>query len=58
MGAMSPGPSLALVLRHTLSGGRGNGVAAALAHAHWIHRITGVLLLALALRVIMGPLAG
>jgi threonine/homoserine/homoserine lactone efflux protein len=33
MGAMSPGPSLALVLRHTLSGGRGNGVAAALAHA-------------------------
>jgi threonine/homoserine/homoserine lactone efflux protein len=27
-------------------------------HAHWIHRITGILLLALALRVIMGPLAG
>lgn len=33
MGAMSPGPSLAMVLRHTLSGGRGNGVAVALAHA-------------------------
>lgn len=33
MGAMSPGPSLALVLRHTLGGGRLPGVAAALAHA-------------------------
>ncbi|MGB8713490.1 MAG: LysE family transporter [Onishia taeanensis] len=33
MGAMSPGPSLALVLRHTLGGGRLSGVAAALAHA-------------------------
>ncbi|MDW7749016.1 MULTISPECIES: LysE family translocator [Halomonas] len=33
MGAMSPGPSLALVLRHTLGGGRLPGVAAGLAHA-------------------------
>ncbi|MBW5800898.1 LysE family translocator [Halomonas elongata] len=33
MGAMSPGPSLALVLRHTLGGGRTPGVAAALSHA-------------------------
>ncbi|APE30421.1 lysine transporter LysE [Halomonas aestuarii] len=33
MGAMSPGPSLALVLRHTLGGGRLPGVSAALAHA-------------------------
>ncbi|MBB3232478.1 LysE family translocator [Halomonas stenophila] len=33
MGAMSPGPSLALVLRHTLGGGRLPGVAAALSHA-------------------------
>ncbi|QJQ96278.1 MULTISPECIES: LysE family translocator [Halomonadaceae] len=32
MGAMSPGPSLALVLRHTLGGGRLPGVTAALAH--------------------------
>ena len=31
-GAMSPGPSLALVLRHTLAGGRRNGALAALAH--------------------------
>ncbi|TLF52997.1 LysE family translocator [Halomonas urmiana] len=33
MGAMSPGPSLAMVLRHTLGGGRMPGVSAALAHA-------------------------
>lgn len=33
MGAMSPGPSLALVLRHTLGGGRAPGIAAALSHA-------------------------
>ena len=33
LGAMSPGPSLALVLRHTLQGGRRSGIAAALAHA-------------------------
>lgn len=33
MGAMSPGPSLALVLRHTLGGGRMPGIAAAMSHA-------------------------
>ncbi|QFT83792.1 Homoserine/homoserine lactone efflux protein [Halomonas sp. THAF12] len=33
MGAMSPGPSLALVLRHTLGGGRVPGIMAALTHA-------------------------
>ncbi|GAA3895113.1 LysE family translocator [Halomonas cibimaris] len=32
-GAISPGPSLALVLRHTLGGGRGPGVVAGLFHA-------------------------
>ncbi|WP_336366135.1 LysE family translocator [Marinobacter sp. C2H3] len=32
LGAMSPGPSLALVLRQTLSGGRRNGVITALSH--------------------------
>tara|TARA_R110002012_G_scaffold9835_6_gene45687 strand:- start:3919 stop:4536 length:618 start_codon:yes stop_codon:yes gene_type:complete len=33
MGAMSPGPSLALVLRHTLGGGRFVGMIAAVCHA-------------------------
>ncbi len=32
LGAMSPGPSLAVVVQSTLGGGRGAGVAAALAH--------------------------
>lgn len=32
LGAMSPGPSLAVVLRHTLASGRRNGSTAALAH--------------------------
>jgi len=32
LGAMSPGPSLAIVLQHTLAGGRLSGVVAALAH--------------------------
>lgn len=33
LGAMSPGPSLAMVVRHTLSGGRVSGLAAAWSHA-------------------------
>jgi len=33
LGAMSPGPSLAVVLKNTLSGGRSEGVKTALAHA-------------------------
>jgi len=32
LGALSPGPSLALVVRHTLLGSRFNGVVAALSH--------------------------
>ncbi len=32
LGAMSPGPSLAVVLKHTLAGGRGKGMTAAIAH--------------------------
>ena len=33
LGAASPGPSLAVVLRHSVAGSRGRGVACALAHA-------------------------
>ena len=32
LGAMSPGPSLAVVLRHTLSGGRSTGILTAVTH--------------------------
>ncbi|MDX1555807.1 MAG: LysE family translocator [Xanthomonadales bacterium] len=33
LGAMSPGPSLVVVLRHTLRGGRARGATAAVAHS-------------------------
>ncbi len=33
LGAMSPGPSLAVVLRHTVNNGRGHGLAASWSHA-------------------------
>ncbi|OMH39512.1 LysE family translocator [Motiliproteus sp. MSK22-1] len=33
IGAMSPGPSLAVVLRHTISNGRAHGIVAAITHA-------------------------
>ncbi len=33
IGAMSPGPSLAVVLRHTLSNGRSHGIMVAVTHA-------------------------
>lgn len=36
LGAMSPGPSLAVVLKHTLAGGRQKGIAAALSHGFGI----------------------
>jgi len=32
LGAMTPGPSLAMVLKHTIAGGRLNGMVASLAH--------------------------
>ena len=32
LGAMSPGPSLAVVLRNTVSGGRSQGVATGIGH--------------------------
>ena len=36
LGAMSPGPSLAIILQQTLQGGRSNGCIAALAHGFGI----------------------
>lgn len=36
LGAMSPGPSLAMVAKHSLAGGRSNGLATAWAHAFGI----------------------
>ena len=40
LGAMSPGPSLAVVAKHSLSGGRWHGIVCAWAHACGMLRIT------------------
>lgn len=57
LGAMSPGPSLALVLKQTLTGGRGNGVAAALMHGLGIGLYALLSILGLAALIIASPLA-
>ncbi len=45
LGAVSPGPSLAVILRHTVTGSRHNGMAAAVAHGAGV----GIYALAVAL---------
>lgn len=45
LGAVSPGPSLAVILRHTVTGSRRNGMAAAVAHGAGV----GIYALAVAL---------
>ncbi len=56
LGAMSPGPSLAMVLRHTLSGGRLHGVVCAWAHSIGIGVYALVTLLGLAVVLEKSPL--
>ncbi|WP_070971951.1 LysE family translocator [Vibrio sonorensis] len=48
LGAMSPGPSLAVVAKHSLAGGRSNGLATAWAHAFGIGIYAFVSLIGLA----------
>ncbi|MBR7888035.1 LysE family translocator [Marinomonas sp. A79] len=48
LGAMSPGPSLAIVVKHSLAGGRANGLATSWAHAAGIGLYALVSLLGLA----------
>lgn len=57
LGAVSPGPSLALVLRHTLNGGRRNGVAVALTHGLGIGFYALLSILGLAAVITASPLA-
>ena len=49
LGAMSPGPSLAMVIRHTLSGQRLGGLAAAWSHATGIAIYASITVMGLAL---------
>ncbi|NOH72617.1 LysE family translocator [Vibrio pectenicida] len=56
LGAMSPGPSLAMVAKHSLAGGRGNGLATAWSHALGIGIYAFVTLIGLAVVLQQSPL--
>ncbi|MGL5358221.1 MAG: LysE family translocator [Shewanella sp.] len=56
LGAMSPGPSLAMVVRHTLGGGRGKGIVCAWAHSIGIGVYALVTLLGLGVMLKKAPL--
>ncbi|MBG0761355.1 lysine transporter LysE [Vibrio cidicii] len=56
LGAMSPGPSLAIVAKHALAGGRKNGLAASWAHAFGIGIYAFVTLIGLAVVLQQSPL--
>ena len=56
MGAMTPGPSLAVVLRHTVSGGRVNGLAVALSHGFGVALYAALTVLGLAVLIQKSPM--
>ncbi|WP_038173184.1 MULTISPECIES: LysE family translocator [Vibrio] len=56
LGAMSPGPSLAMIAKHSLAGGRLNGLATAWAHAFGIGIYAFVTLIGLAVVLQQSPL--
>jgi len=56
LGAMSPGPSLAMVVRHTLGGGRTKGIICAWAHSIGIGVYALVTLLGLAVVLKKAPM--
>lgn len=55
LGAMSPGPSLAMVAKHSLAGGRANGLATAWAHAFGIGIYAFITLIGLAVVLQQSP---
>ena len=56
LGAMSPGPSLAIITKHSLTGGRVNGLATAWAHAFGIGIYAFITLIGLAVVLQQSPL--
>ncbi len=56
LGAMSPGPSLAMVAKHSLAGGRSNGISTAWAHALGIAFYAFITLFGLAVLLEQSPL--
>ncbi|WP_404367362.1 LysE family translocator [Marinobacter sp.] len=57
LGAMSPGPSLAVVLKQTLTGGRRNGMVTAIAHGLGVGLYAFLSILGLAAIITASPLA-
>lgn len=57
LGAMSPGPSLAVVLKQTLAGGRSNGVVVALTHGLGIGLYALLSIFGLAALITASPVA-
>lgn len=57
LGAMSPGPSLALVLKQTLTGGRRNGIITALSHGIGVGIYAFLSILGLAAIITASPTA-
>ncbi|WP_204353001.1 LysE family translocator [Salinicola peritrichatus] len=55
LGAMSPGPSLAMVMRHTIGGGRLPGVIAGITHALGVGLYAGLTVLGLATVIVHQP---
>ena len=56
MGAISPGPSLAVVIRNTVKGGQGHGVLTALGHGLGVGLYALITALGLALLITRNPL--
>jgi threonine/homoserine/homoserine lactone efflux protein len=56
LGAMSPGPSLAVVIRHSVDGGRGHGVAVALSHGVGVGLYAGMSALGIAALLTAQPM--
>lgn len=55
LGAMSPGPSLAMVAKHSLAGGRANGLATAWAHALGIGFYAFITITGLSVLLVQAP---
>ncbi|WP_164464902.1 LysE family translocator [Aeromonas dhakensis] len=56
IGAISPGPSLALIIRNTVQGGQGHGVATALGHGFGVGIYALITALGLAILITQTPL--
>lgn len=56
MGALSPGPSLALVVKNTMSGGAGQGYATALSHGFGVALYAAITATGIGIVIVQSPL--